>query len=449
MTVDTVLSNAKAYFNGNVVDCNVAIDEGIIQKIGKEAHMPRSDEKTDMGHLLLIPGVIDSHVHLRDEGKAYKETFLTGTAAAATGGVTTVLDMPNNEPVTMSAETLRNRMQIADRRALVNVGFYSEFPESLDELKEIAAEGVIGFKLFLGEQIGGVNIDDDEALLEAITEAGQNGVTVATHAEDHMLLKSRTENFKSNNRHDIAAFLKAHDESVEVAAVERLLQMMTKTKGTHLHICHVSSQKTVEALSKAKELGANLTCEVTPHHLLLSKETYDNIGASPLTLPPLRTQSDNYALWEGIKHAQIDTIGSDHAPHSLEEKDAASIWEIKAGIPGLETILSLVLTSVHNDKLTLARALEMLCERPAEIFGIQDRGRLEQGMSADIVAVDFNLKFKIDASNFKSKAKFSPFDGWQVQGKPLKTYVNGKIVMDEGKIVATPGSGGILRRKQA
>jgi dihydroorotase len=447
LIVDSVLANAKMYLKGEIVDCCFAIDEGKIQRIGKETNMPNADEKIDLRHMLVLPGVIDSHVHLRDEEKAYKETFTTGTAAAAAGGVTTVLDMPNNSPVTMSAEALRNRTQIASRRALVNVGFFAEFPEKIDQTKAIVAEGAVGFKLFMVEQVGGLNIDDDQALKEAFTQVSELNVPVAVHAEDRTLLKHAVEQLKLLNRHDLAAFLKAHDEAVELTAVERLLDITKETKRTQLHFCHVSTQKTLDAIIDAKKVGKTVTCEVTLHHLLLTKDDYKRLGAFALTMPPLRTRENVDALWKGVEACTVDTIGSDHAPHALKEKDAASIWDVKVGVPGVETTLPLVLTMVHEGKLTLARALELLCEKPAEIFQLPDRGRLEQGKSADLVVVDFNWKFKIDASKFKSKAKFSPFDKWDVQGKPMKTFVNGRLVMDEGEIVGKP-CGRIVRRQQ-
>ncbi len=443
-----MLTNAKAYLKGEIVDCSFAIEEGKIQKIGKETNMPKADEKTDLHNMLVLPGVIDSHVHLRDENKAYKETFLTGTAAAAAGGVTTVLDMPNNSPVTMTAEALRNRMETASRRALVNVGFYAEFPTDPEEVKAIAAEGAVGFKLFMAEKIGGLNIDDDQALKEAFTQSGELNVPVAVHAEDHILLKTVVEQLKLSNRHDLTAFLKAHDEQAELAAVERLLDITAKIEKTHLHFCHLSTQKSLIAVAEAKKAEKTVTCEVTPHHILLTKDDYQHLGASALTMPPLRTQDNVEALWKGISEGIVDTIGSDHAPHALQEKDAASIWDVKVGVPGLETTLPLMLTMVHKKKLTLARTIELLSEKPAEIFQLSDKGHLEQGKNADLVVIDFNKKFKIDASKFKSKAKFSPFDKWEVKGKPLKTFVNGQIVMDEGETVAKPGSGSILRRPQ-
>jgi dihydroorotase len=448
LIVDSVLTNAKAYLKGEIVECSFAIEEGKILKIGKETQMPNADEKTDLCHQLVLPGIIDSHVHLRDEEKAAKENFLTGTAAAAAGGVTTVLDMPNNSPVTMSVATLRNRMEIASRRVLVNVGFYSEFPTNVDEVKAIVEEGAVGFKLFMAEQVGGLNIDDDQALKETLTRTSELDVPVAVHAEDHVLLKKSIEQLKLANRHDLTAFLKAHSELAEFAAVERMLDIASKIEKSRLHFCHVSTQKALNAVAEAKKLKKAVTCEVTPHHLLLTKDSYERLGAFALTMPPLRTKENVEAIWKGLAEGTVDTVGSDHAPHTLQDKDASSIWDVKVGVPGLETLLPLFLTAVHKNKLTLARAIGLLSEKPAEIFQLTDRGSLEKGKNADLVVVDFNRKFKIEASKFKSKAKFSPFDKWEVQGKPTKTYVNGKLTMDEGEIVAKPGSGGLIRRKQ-
>jgi len=448
LIVDSVLSNAKAYVNQEIVDCSIAVEEGKIFKIGKETHMPKADEKTDLHNLLVLPGVVDSHVHLRDEAKAYKETFFTGTAAAAAGGVTTVLDMPNNSPVTMSAETLRNRMQTAERRILVNVGFYSAFPSDSAEIGKIAAACAVGFKLFLAEQVGGLDIDDDEALSTALKKAGEVGIPVAVHAEDHLLLKKATEKLRLAKRRDLAAFLKAHDECVELTAVQRLLRLSEQVK-MRLHFCHLSVEQSMGAVAEAKKSGSAVTCEVTPHHLLLSRAEYERSGKLILTMPPLRSREHVEALWKGIAEGTVDVVGSDHAPHTLEEKDADSIWDVKVGVPGLETTLPLILTAVHQNRLPLARAIQLLAEKPAEIFDLTDRGRLQQGKNADLAVVDFNRKFKIDASKFRSKAKFSPFDDWEVQGKPVKTFVNGQLVMDDEEIVAKPGSGAVVRREQA
>jgi dihydroorotase len=448
LIVDSLLTNAKAYVNNGIVDCSLAIENGKIFKIGKETQMPKADEKINVRSLLVLPGLIDVHVHLRDEGKAYKEDFYTGTAAAAAGGMTTVLDMPNNAPVTMSAETLKNRMQIAKRAALVNVGFYSEFPNDLSEIKDIVTQGAIAFKLFMACQIGGLNIDDDKALQDAFRKVGDSGVPVAVHAEDKALLMANEEEMKQAKRHDIAAFLKVHSERVEVQAIERLLEISAQLD-IHLHFCHMTTEDGLDAIIKAKNSGRTVTCEVTPNHLLLSNADVERCGQLVVMMPPLRSKSNIEALWNGITSGGIDVLGSDHAPHTLKEKSASSVWDVKVGVPGLETTLPLMLTMVRKKHLSLAHLVQLLSEKPAEIFNLKDRGHLEQGKKADLVAIDFNRKFRIDASEFHSKAKYSPYDGWEVQGRPVKTFVNGRLIMDEQEIVAKAGSGEIIRRDRA
>jgi dihydroorotase (multifunctional complex type) len=448
LIVDSVLTNAKAYLNKEIVDCSIAIENGKIFKIGKETQMPNADEKANLRSMLVLPGLIDVHVHLRDEGKAYKEDFYTGTAAAVVGGFTTVLDMPNNDPVTMSKETLRNRMRIAERKSLGTIGFYSEFPDDLGEAAGIVAEGAVGFKLFMARQVGGLNIDDDDALREAFKQVGELGVPVAVHAEDKALLMANEERLKRANRHDAAAFLKAHSEHVELKAVERLLEVSAKTT-VRLHFCHITTKKGLNAVVEAKKSGRNVTCEVTPHHLLLSNVDYERSGLMLTIMPPLRGESNIEALWTGVADCWVDVLGSDHAPHALSEKSAGSVWDVKVGVPGLETTLPLMLTMVRKNRISLAHVVQMLSEKPAELFGLKDRGCLAQGNKADLTVVDFKLKFRIDASKFHSKAKYSPFNGWEVQGRPMKTFVNGLLVMDEQEIVAKPGSCEVIRGDRA
>jgi dihydroorotase (multifunctional complex type) len=441
--VDSVLTNAKAYLNGQIVDCSIAIEEDKIQKIGKETQMPNTDKKTDLHNLLVLPGLIDEHVHLRDEGRAYKEDFNSGTSAAAAGGFTTVLDMPNNDPVTMSVASLRNRMGVARRKIRVNVGFYSEFPKKLTELQAIVAEGAVGFKLFMGSQIGGLNIDDDQALQEAFKEVAKLNVPVAVHAEDRATLLANEEKLKQAKKTGTSDFLRAHTEEVELKAIQRLLTVSAQTD-VHLHFCHISTEEGLNTIAEAKKSGRKVTCEVTPNHLLLSDEDLRQFGQLAIMAPPLRSKPHVEALWKGIEDGSVDAIGSDHAPHAQSEKSASSVWDVKVGVPGLETTLPLMLTQVKKNRLNIAQVVKLLAEKPAEIYGLGDRGRLEQGKNADLTIVNYNQQFKIDASKFKSKAKFSPYQGWEVYGKPVKTIVNGQLVFDEGELVAKGGSGSIV-----
>jgi len=446
LVVDLLLSNAKAYINKEILDCSLAIKEGKIFKIGKEVSMPKAETKVDLKNLLVLPGLIDAHVHLRDEGKAHKEDFHSGTAAAAAGGITTVLDMPNNDPVTMSAETLRNRMEKAEKMILVNVGFFSEFPRDLKEIKRIVEEGAVAFKLFMVEQVGGLKIDDDHALLEAFKILSKLKVSVAFHAEDKSMLKKAEEEFKRTSRNDIEAFLKAHRESVEVKATKRLLEIAEQTP-VHMHFCHISTENGLKAVIEGKKSRMPVTCEATPHHLLLSTDDLRRIGTLALTMPPVRERYHAVYLLDGIKNGWIDILASDHAPHTLEEKKAKVVWDVKVGIPALETMLPLVLTEVKRGRLTTGDVVRLMAEKPAEIFKLKGRGSLKRGNNADLVVVDLDEKYKIDASRFHSKAKYSPFNGWKVEGKPVKTFVNGRLVMDEGEIVAEAGSGEIIRRE--
>jgi dihydroorotase len=444
LIVNLVLTNAKAYINGAIAACSIAIDGSKIFKIGKETNMPKADTKIDLKRLLVLPGLIDVHVHLRDEGKAYKEDFYSGTAAAAAGGMTTVFDMPNNTPVTMSIEALGNRMKTAEDKILVNVGFYSEFPKDIREIEGILGQGAIGFKLFMAEQVGGVDIHDDQALLKAFELVTKLNRLTATHAEDEASLKRAENMLKRGGRNDVDAFLKAHSEDVEVKAVERLLGIERKT-GMRLHFCHVSTEGGLVAIVDAKKSGMSVTCETTPHHLLLSTEDLKRTGALALTMPPVRQKNHIATLWDGIRNGSIDIIASDHAPHTIEEKEAQSIWDVKVGIPGLETTLSLMLTEVKRGRLTVGDIAVLMSENPAKIFRLKGRGTLREGNAADLTVVDLSGKYEIDSSLFHSKAKYSPFDGRTVEGKASKTFVNGQLIMDEDEIVAKPGSGMIIR----
>jgi len=439
-----VLNNAKICTRKGIAEAGLAIDEGRIFRITKEPNLPQASGKIDLKGLLLLPGVIDSHVHLRDQQLAYKEDFLSGTAAAAAGGVTSVIDMPNNRPVTMSSKSLRERMGIAEKRAIVNVAFYSAFPRDLSEIGAIVEEGAVAFKLFLSQKIGGLDIEDDETLLQAFDEVSETKVPIAVHAEDRGMIEEATGKLRKAGRRGVEARLEARSPQAESKAIQRTVRLLEKTRA-RVHLCHVSSAAGLNAFADAKKEGLPVTGEVTPHHLFLSSEHLKRLKTLALVDPPLRTQKDIRALWNALRQGLIDVISTDHAPHTIEEKTADSVWEAKAGFPGLETMLPLLLTQVNQGHLSLSTLVRATSERPAQIFNLKNRGRLAEGNHADLVAVDMNREYEIDASKFYSKAKYSPFDGWKVTGKSVKTFVDGKLVMDEGEITAKPGTGRTLR----
>ncbi len=426
------------------MEAGIAVDDGRIVKVAKETNLPYASNKLDLKGCLVLPGLIDVHVHLRGQLQSYEEDFFTGTAAAVAGGITSVLDMPNNEPVTMDSASLRERMRVARSGIVANVGFYSAFPESLDEIEKIVTEGAMAFKLYLTAQIGGLDINDDDALLHAFKKVCLLGVPVAVHAEDRETVETVSKTKKKLGHRNSDAYLKTHTPEVETKAVRRILQIARKSNA-QIHFCHVSSQDSITIIHEARKTGQKVSCEVTPHHLLSTSRDLKQQGTILLTDPPVRNRNVVKELWRGVKNAQIDIVASDHAPHLITEKRANSVWDVKPGIPGLETLLPLLLTKVNEGLITVGDFVRLTAESPAEIFHLNGDGFLRRGCNANITVVDMHRQGKIEASKFYSKAKYSPFDGWRVRGMPVKTFVNGLLVMEEGEVVAEAGSGRILR----
>ncbi|UCB61414.1 MAG: dihydroorotase family protein [Candidatus Bathyarchaeota archaeon] len=441
---DTILCNAKIYTKGRLMDGGIAIKNGKIAKIAKEPNLPSAFSRIDLNGCIALPGLIDVHVHLRDQGRAYEEDFFTGTAAAVSGGITSVMDMPNNTPVTMDSASLKERMQTAQQTILANVGFYAAFPERLEEIGRLIEQGTLAFKLYLTTQIGGVDINDDEALLQAFAEAEKFGIPTAVHAEDKAAIDAASAAEQRRGHSDVNAYLKAHTPDIEAKAVKRILKIIRKSKA-QIHFCHISSRETEVLIRESRRTGLRVTCEATPHHLLLTSSDLRRQGMILLTDPPLRPEGTTEELWKAARSAQIDIIASDHAPHLITQKTADSVWDVKPGIPGLETLLPLLLTKINEGKMELHDLIRLLAENPAKIFHLRSEGFLEEGYNANITVVDMHRRGRIEADKFHSKAKFSPFDGWHVTGKPVKTFVEGRLVMDEGKIVAKAGTGRILR----
>lgn len=441
MSVDLVLKGAKVYTGGRVIDAGIAIDGERIVKIAKEVNLPSASEKINLNGMLILPGVIDVHAHLRDQDLSYKEDFYTGTCAAANGGVTLVIDMPNNKPVTMSLEALKERMRIASKKTVVNVAFYSAFPENIDEIRQIAHAGARAFKIFLSHKVGGIDPNDEDRMISAFKEAAKVNLPVAVHAEDGSLLLRK---FKEvAGRSNIDAYLEVHSVEAEVKGIMRAMKLAEES-GAHVHVCHVSTSEGLRAIVREKSRGLSVSCEVTPHHLLLSEKDLKKIGNIALVNPPLRSLSEVLYLRWALENGLIDIVASDHAPHAFKEKDASSVWDVSAGISGIETMLPLMLTMVNKGQISLSTLVKVLSENPSRIFRLKYRGQVAEGFYADLVVVDLKREWAIDSTEFYSKARFSPFDGWRVKGKPLKTFVNGVLVMDEGEIVAKPGSGKII-----
>lgn len=441
-TFDLVLKNAKIFTLRGVIPGGLAVREGKIVKLTKDPESLRADRTVDAQGLLLLPGLIDSHVHLRDMKLSYKEDFYTGTCAAAAGGITTVIDMPNTVPRTSSLKALRQKKEVAAKKIVVNVAFYAGFPEKPSEVDLMAKEGIVGFKVYPHDPQEKIKLENMEKTLLYFEAAVRNNLPVAVHPDDPRAIEKLRSELEKQKLPDIKIFLGSHPAESERRAIAIFAELGIKT-GCHVHICHVSSLESIAIIGEERSKGAKLTCEVTPHHLLLTKEEVKNKGAFAKVLPPLRTLNDNITLWAAVLEGVINTLASDHAPHSVEEKEK-NFLEAPPGFPGLETILPLMLTRVAHGDLRLEKLVELTSSSPAEIFRLRDKGKLMEGYDADMVLVDLKEKWRIDPEKFFSKAKFSPFEGWRVVGKVRTTFVNGRLVMADDEILVPRGSGRIL-----
>jgi dihydroorotase len=440
---DLKIIGARIYTPSALQEGCVAIEEGKIFKIGKEPSMPPADLTIDIKGKLLLPGLIDVHVHLRGLELSYKENFTTGTAAAAAGGFTTVLDMPNTRPPTNSSKRWTEKMEDAKSKVLVNTGFYSSLPEDSTDYPKLRNLGMPAFKIHLYKPSSNIDVDDRNVLLGAFKNAATIDKPVAVHAEERKMIEGLQAKLQAEGRMKPADFSAAHPPEAEEKSVERVLEI-TQQALSRTHFCHVSTYRSLASIREAKRF-LRVTCETTPQHLLLTNETIERLGGIAITDPPPRILDDNKGLMEAFLRGEVDIIGSDHAPHALEEKMRENVWDIPPGFPGLETTVPLLLTKVSDGTIPLNRLVESLTSKPAEIFRLEGKGRIEKGYDADLTVVDLKERFIIDPEKFRTKAKYSPFSGWRVTGRPITTIVGGRVVYEAGEVVAKPGIGALVK----
>ncbi len=352
-----------------------------------------------MPQIIRLPGLIDPHVHLRDPGATDKEDFLTGTRAAVAGGITLVLDMPNNPgaPV-VSPEALQRKREAAEGKIVCDVGlFYGASPDNITTFEQVAPQ-VVGLKLYLDHTTGDLKIEDLETIRD-IMVAWPHNRPLCVHAEDRTL-----------------------------AAVLGLVP----ATGRGVHFCHVSEAIEIELIRDAKERGLPVTCEVAPHHLYLTEEDVPRLEGMGIMRPPLKRVRDRDALWANID--VIDMIATDHAPHTIEEKRSA---KPPFGVPGLETSLPLMLTAVSEGRLTIDRLVEMMYNAPARIFRTKPQPET-------YIEVDTTQKWIIDDTRLQTKCGWTPFDGMSVTGSVHTVVLRGQTVVQDGQVIAEPGVGMII-----
>lgn len=416
-----LIKNARLVVKDNELESiDVLIQANRIMEIGKIC--PFADTVIDAQGALITSGLIDVHVHLREPGDEVKETIATGTKAAARGGYTTICAMPNTHPSPDTLEKLNFVNQIIERDAIVRVFPYVPITiglttDQLTDFKTLKANGAFALTN------DGVGVQNSKVMFEAMKQAKEIDAILVAHVEDDHLkfggvMHEGTQSIKLN--------LPGIPSICESSQVARDLQLAQAT-GVHYHVCHVSTKETVRLIREAKRAGIHVTCEVTPHNLILCDE--DILTADPnfKMNPPLRSDEDRKALLEGLLDKTIDIIVTDHAPHTQQEKDKGMV-EAPFGIVGLETAFPVLYTKlVESGLITLQKLLECMSLRPAEIFKL-DAGKLEVGEIADLTLINLEKKFIIDPKDFASKSSNSPFLGWEVYGETLLTIVDGKIV---------------------
>jgi len=429
-TYDLVLKGGTVVNQDGEGVRDVAIKDGRIAAIGS-IDPASADETVDCAGLHVLPGVIDSQVHFREPGIEHKEDLETGARAAVMGGVTTVFEMPNTNPLTTTDATLADKVQRAHHRMHCDFAFWvggtRENVKDIPELERLPAAA--GIKVFMGSSTGDLLVEDDKGVRDILSATRRRA---AFHSEDEYRLNDRKDLRVENDPRSHPVW---RDEIAALQCTERLVRIARET-GAKIHILHLSTGEEVDYLIDHKDVAS---IEVTPHHLTLTDEAYERLGTLVQMNPPVRAERHRTRLWEGLDQGILDILGSDHAPHTLEEKQKPYPAS-PSGMTGVQTLVPIMLDHVNAGRLTLARFVDMTSAGPLRLFQMAGKGRIAVGYDADFTVVDLKKQMTITNDWIASKAGWTPYDGKTVTGWPVGTIVRGMKVMWEGEL-ATPSQG--------
>ncbi len=434
-TYDLLIRGGIIVTPAGIAEADIGVRNGRIAAIGNLA-TAKYHEVFEAKGLHVLPGIIDTQVHFREPGNEHKEDLESGSRAAVLGGVTAVFEMPNTNPPTTTRQAMEDKLSRAYHRMHCDHAFYvGASPQNVGALAELEMmQGVCGVKAFLGSSTGSLLLSEEQDILASLKGARRR---MAIHAEDDARLIER----KSQA---IPGDPRSHPvwRDVETArlSTERILRL-ARSVGRRLHVLHITTAEELPLLADARDIA---TVETTPQHLTLSApDCYERLGTYAQMNPPIRDERHRLALWQAVQDGVIDVIGSDHAPHAREEKDKP-YPQSPSGMPGVQTLATLMLDHVNAGRLTLERFVDLTCAGAARIFGIAGKGRIALGFDGDFTIVDMQKRRKIENRWIASKCGWTPFDGMETQGWPVATIIRGKIVMREDE-VATPSQGEPLR----
>ena len=417
------------------IAADIGVKQGRIAAIGS-LDPARAGEVIDCTGLHILPGVIDTQVHFREPGLTHKEDLESGSLAAVMGGVTAVFEMPNTDPQTTDAATLADKVKRGTHRMHCDFAFWvggtHQNARHVTELE--ALPGAAGIKVFMGSSTGSLLVEDDEGVAAILKNTRRRA---AFHSEDEMMLRDR-KNLRVEG--DPSSHPLWRSPEVAMRCTERLVRIATAA-GARIHVLHISTAEEIDYLRHHKDVAS---CEVTPHHLTLDgDEAYRRLGTLVQMNPPVRGKDVRAALWRGIANGTADVLGSDHAPHTLEEK-AKAYPNSPSGMTGVQTLVPMMLDHVNAGRLSLERLVDMTSAGPMRLFGIAGKGRIASGYDADFTIVDLKRRETIRNQWIKSKCGWTPYDGVSVTGWPVGTVVRGHRVMWEGELVA-PARGEAVR----
>src|SRR5277367_4855353 len=431
---DCVLINGTVVNHDGIGLRDIGVRNGRIAEIGDLSRAGAS-ERVDCRGLIILPGVIDSQVHFREPGLVHKEDLETGSRAAVLGGVTAVFEMPNTDPTTTSAEALADKLARGKGRVHCDFAFWvggtHDNVADIPELERLP--GAAGIKVFMGSSTGRLLVADDEGLLAILKQTRRRA---AFHSEDEARLNERKPLRVAG---DPSSHPVWRDEIAALRSTERLIHLARQARA-QVHVLHITTREEMEFLATAKDVAS---CEATPHHLTLSAEDYPRLGTKMQMNPPVRGSDHRDAIWRGLQAGVVDVLGSDHAPHTLEEK-AKPYPESPSGMTGVQTLVPIMLDHVNAGRLSLQRFVDLTSAGPARLYNIACKGRIAAGYDADFTVVDLKRSEVITDKWVASKAGWTPYDGVRVTGWPVGTFVRGKRVMWQGELV-TPSGGEPVR----